>query len=99
MKWNGKSGFALFLIGCGVLIVLNKIGLGFGNLFGLLIPLGMLVLGYIGIKHGKKVIGTILIVLGAIFLLGKLSGLIGLIIAIALIYYGVSVLKKRSNAY
>jgi lia operon protein LiaI len=98
LKLNGKNGFALVLIACGALILLNRIGWGLGHLMGLIVPAAMLIFGYIGLKNGKKWIGGILMFLGAIILFGKLSGFIGLIIAIGLIAYGVSALKK-SSAY
>ncbi|QGQ94622.1 hypothetical protein EHS13_06845 [Paenibacillus psychroresistens] len=96
MELNRKSGFALFLIGCGALMVLDKIGFGLGHLFSLIIPLAMLIFGYIGFKGGKRLFGGVLMFFGAVFLLGKLSGLIGLVIAIGLILYGVSMLRKKA---
>jgi lia operon protein LiaI len=95
MELNRKSGFAIFLIGCGALMVLDKIGFGLGHLFGLIIPLAMLVFGYISFQGGRKIFGGILLVLGAIILFGKLSGLLGLILAIAFIGFGISMLKKN----
>jgi predicted membrane protein len=95
MELNRKSGFALFLIGCGALMVLDKIGFGLGHLFSLILPLAMLIFGYIGFRGGKKILGGILMILGSIILFGKLSGLIGLILAVALIGFGISMLKKK----
>jgi lia operon protein LiaI len=95
MELNRKSGFAIFLIGCGALMVLDRIGFGLGHLFSLIIPLAMLIFGYIGFQGGKKLFGGVLMFFGAIILFGKLSGLIGLVIAIALIAYGISMLKKK----
>jgi hypothetical protein len=96
MELNRKSGFAIFLIGCGALMLLDKIGFGVGHLFSLIIPLAMLVFGYIGFQGGKRIFGGILMGLGAIILFGKLSGLIGLILAIAMVGFGISMLKKRA---
>jgi len=100
MKMNGKKGFALLLIGLGALILLNKAGFLFGHfigsLFGYLFPIAMIFLGYLGIRNGNKLIGWIIAVIGAIMLLGKMSGLIGLLIAIGFIVYGVSILTKRA---
>jgi lia operon protein LiaI len=95
MELNRKSGFALFLIVCGGLMLLDKIGFGLGHLFSYLIPLAMLVFGYIGFQGGRKVFGGILMLVGAMILFGKLSGLFGLIIAVALIAFGISMLKKN----
>jgi lia operon protein LiaI len=96
MELNRKSGFAIFLIGCGALMVLDKIGFGLGHLFSYIIPLAMLIFGYIGFQGGKKVFGGALMVIGGMILFGKLSGLFGLILAIALILYGVSMLKRKA---
>lgn len=96
MELNRKNGFALFLIGCGALIVLDKIGFGLGHLFSYIIPLAMLIFGYIGFQGGKKVFGGALMLVGGMILFGKLSGFFGLILAIALIVYGLSMLKKRA---
>jgi lia operon protein LiaI len=95
MELNRKSGFALFLIGCGALMVLDKIGFGLGHLFSYIIPLAMLIFGYIGFQGGKKIFGGALMLIGAMILFGKLSGLFGLVLAIILIVYGVSMLKRK----
>lgn len=98
MQLNRKTGFALFLIGCGALILLDRLGLGLGNLISFIFPVLLIGFGYIGIKNERKVLGWGLVIVGAIMLLGKLSGLAGLIIAGALIAYGFRILK-RSKAY
>jgi lia operon protein LiaI len=95
MELNRKSGFAIFLIGCGALMVLDRIGFGLGHLFSYIIPLAMLFFGYIGFKSGKKIFGGALMLIGAMILFGKLSGLFGLLLAIVLIVYGISMLKKN----
>jgi len=97
MKLNRNGGFALFLIACGALILLDKVGFGFGWLMGYLIPIAMVGLGFYGMKNGKTFIGLALMVVGAIILLGKFSGIIGVLIAIALIAYGVSRLKNNAT--
>lgn len=96
MKPNGSAGFAILLIACGALILLGKIGFGFGPLLGYLIPAAMVVLGYYRVRQGSRFFGWALLVLGLILLLSKFSTLIGLVIAIAMIGYGVTMLK-RSN--
>ena len=97
MELNRKSGFAFFLIGCGALMVLDKIGFGLGHLFSYIIPLAMLIFGYIGFQGGKRIFGGALMLIGAMILFGKLSGVFGLILAIVLIVYGVSMLRKRRS--
>lgn len=100
MRMDGKKGLAILLMALGVLMLLSKTGIIFGNLFssimGILFPLAIVFLGYLGIKNGRGFIGWILIVIGGLILFVKLSWLIGLIIAIGLIAYGWSMLGKRT---
>lgn len=96
MKSKGNSGFAILLIGFGALILAGKLGFGLGHLMGYVLPLAMMVLGWVGIQRGRTFIGWVLLVLGVIILLGKVSGLIGLIVAIGMIGYGVTMLKKAA---
>lgn len=99
MGINKTNGFALLLIGCGVLILLDKIGFGLGGLLSIIFPIVLIVLGYVGIKHGRGFIGWTLMIFGLIILFGKLTGIIGWLIAIGLIAYGVHMLKKRNSVY
>ncbi len=99
MKLSGNSGFALLLIGFGILILLNQFGLGLGSVMSYLIPIAMAVLGYVGMKNGRTVIGAVLFAFGCFILLGKLSWLFGFIIAIGFIWYGVTMLKRRPKIY
>lgn len=95
---NGKTGFALLLIAFGILLLLNKFGLGLGWLMGYIIPLAMVGIGYIGIKNGNKFFGWLIFIIGLIALLGKFSGIIGFVVAAGLIIYGVSLLKQDRRA-
>ena len=99
MRMNGKTGFALLLIAFGVLLLLNKFGLGLGWLMGYLIPIAMVGIGYVGIKSGSKFFGWLIFVIGLIALIGKFSWLIGIIVAVGLIAYGVSLLKKEKRVF
>lgn len=99
MRLNGNRGLAIFLIGCGALILLDKAGFGLGSLLGYIIPAVIMILGYIGIKNGSKFFGGVFFILGLIILLGMFSGIIGFIIAAGMIFYGVSLLRKRSGAH
>ena len=93
------NGLAVLLIAVGALIILDKVGFGLGSLMSFIIPVALVVLGYISIKNGSKFFGWLLLVIGLICLIGKLSGIIGILIAAGLIYYGVTLLKNRSKAY
>ncbi|NOU93883.1 hypothetical protein GC093_11690 [Paenibacillus sp. LMG 31456] len=99
MKMNRHIGLALLLILLGALILLNKFGVHTGHLMGYLFPVAMIGLGWLGLKNGKSFIGFILIAIGGLTLMVKLSGLIAIVLAIGLIIYGFSLLKKKSNVY
>jgi hypothetical protein len=98
MRLNKHTGIALLMIFFGALILLNKLGfhhLG-GQFLSYLFPIAMIGFGFLGLRNGKTIIGLILIGFGGLALLGKLSGLIGLLLAGGLIWYGVSLIRKKS---
>jgi len=97
MRISGKNGFALLLIACGGLILLGRFGGLFHGLFGLLFPFLLMGLGYLGIKNGRSLIGWTLFAIGFLVLLPRLTWLIGLLIAVGFIIYGISMLTKRSD--
>ncbi len=92
MKWNRNTGLAVALIAVGALILLNRIGL---DVFGWLIPLAMLGLGYYGIRHGRQTIGWIVLTIGLLALVGKLWTIAAFLAPIALIWFGWTMLKRR----
>lgn len=96
MAINKSNGLAIILIVIGALMLLDKIGLGLGAVLGLVFPFLLIGLGVLGIVNGKRWIGWALVIIGSISLLGKLWGLITLIIAILLIVFGIRMLKRRS---
>ncbi|MBO2943920.1 hypothetical protein JJQ72_08010 [Paenibacillus sp. F411] len=99
MRSSRNKGLAVLLIGLGALILLGVFGPLLGWLFSLLIPLVMIGLGYYGIKRGNTLIGWIVMAIGIISLLGKLSWLFGPLLGIALIVWGVSRLKRSRRRY
>jgi hypothetical protein len=99
MKMNRHTGLALLLILIGGFILLNKFGVHTGHLMGYLFPAAMIGLGWLGVKNGKSFIGFVLIAIGGLTLMVKLSGLIAIVLAIGLILYGVSLLTKKSRVY
>ncbi|QCT04218.1 hypothetical protein E6C60_3507 [Paenibacillus algicola] len=99
LRSSRNKGLAVLLIGLGALILLGVFGPLLGWLFSLLIPLVMIGLGYYGIKRGNTLIGWIVMAIGIISLLGKLSWLFGPLLGIALIVWGVSRLKRSRRRY
>ena len=94
---NGKTALGVILVAFGVLIALKLLGITFGPIFGFLFPFVLLLLGYVGMKNGRYWIGIILIAVGAIWLLIRLSGVFFLILAIAAIAIGISMIRGKSR--
>lgn len=100
MRLEKRNGLALVIIGLGILVLFNGFGaisFGLSKLMGYLIPVLVMLLGYVGMKNGKTFIGGAMFVIGLIILLGKLSWLISIIFALAIIAFGFSMLKSKPN--
>ncbi|WP_168121122.1 hypothetical protein [Paenibacillus sp. HB172176] len=94
---NGKTVLGAGLVLIGALVVLRIFNIHVGSIFGALLPFILIGFGIVGWRNNKKLIGGILIVIGALSLLKFLSGIIVLAVAIALIIGGVSMLKKNNR--
>jgi predicted membrane protein len=94
---NGKSVLGALIVIAGSLMVMKIIGINLGWIISLLMPFILIGLGVVGVKNDKKVIGGILIVVGAFMLIGKLAGIIALLLAIGIILWGVSMFKRRKH--
>ncbi|RKP56078.1 hypothetical protein D7Z26_05350 [Cohnella endophytica] len=92
------NGLALLLIGFGGLIILGKLGFGLGFLFGLLIPILIILLGVVAWNNGNRLLGGVIAVVGGFILLGKLSFLFVWAAAIALIVFGISMISRKNNS-
>jgi hypothetical protein len=92
------NGLAVLLIAFGALLILGKLGI-FGFLMGLLIPILIVGLGVMAWNNGRRFLGGVIGLIGALMLIGKLSFLFVWAAAIALIIFGVSmILRRRSGA-
>lgn len=96
---NGKTALGVLLIIAGGLAVLNFFDISLGWIFSLLLPFILIGFGIVGWSNNKKVIGSILIAVGGVMLLGKLGGIIMLLLAIGLIVFGVSMFKGNRKSY
>ncbi|QTH40073.1 hypothetical protein J4772_20860 [Cohnella sp. LGH] len=92
------NGLALLLIVFGGLIILGKLGFGLGWLFGLLVPILLILLGVAVWNNGNKMLGGIIAIVGGFVLLGKMSFVLVWIAAIAAIVLGVSMLGRSNRA-
>ncbi|AJS60102.1 LiaF transmembrane domain-containing protein [Paenibacillus sp. IHBB 10380] len=99
MQTKRGNGLAAVLIFVGALMLLGVFGPLLGRLFGLLFPILMIALGYYGVRRGKVVIGWIILAIGILVLIGKLSWFIGPLLGIILLVYGISLLKKKNTTY
>ncbi|WP_139996109.1 LiaF transmembrane domain-containing protein [Paenibacillus paridis] len=91
---NGKSALGVLLVIVGGIAVLNFVGVHFGAILGFLLPFILIGFGVVGWMNNKKWIGGILAAVGGLMLLGKLGGILVLLLAIGLIVAGVSLFKK-----
>ncbi len=94
---NGKNALGALLVLVGVMAGLKFLGVNFGAILGLLLPLILIGFGVLGWSYNKKWIGGILIALGGLMLLSKLGAILILILAIGLIVAGVSLFKKDNR--
>ncbi|MCQ6559220.1 LiaF transmembrane domain-containing protein [Paenibacillus mendelii] len=94
---NGKSALGAILVVLGGLMVLKFLGISLGWIIGLLMPFILIGLGVVGLKNNSKLIGGILIVIGAFMLLPKVAGLVTLLVAIGVIVWGVSMFKREKR--
>ncbi|GAB7388295.1 hypothetical protein BSNK01_21320 [Bacillaceae bacterium] len=98
MYINKKSAFGLFLICAGAIILLSSLGFDFwGGLMGYLLPILISALGYYGIKKGNRFFGWILFAIGVMMLLGKMTWIVGVLIAIGMMAYGISIWKRQHS--
>lgn len=91
---SGKSILGVLLVVVGGIALLNFVGIHFGAIFGFFLPFILIGFGVVGWMNNKKWIGGILAVIGGFMLLGKLGGILVLLLAIGLIVAGISLFKK-----
>ncbi|TCZ77722.1 hypothetical protein E0485_09580 [Paenibacillus albiflavus] len=96
MRASRNTGVAVALIALGAIILLSRTGFFFGPVMGFILPIIMLGLGYYGIKNGSK-FGWVIAILGGIILFAKLTPLFIMILAVAMVVFGISMLGKKSQ--
>jgi len=97
---NSKgNGMSILLIGLGILVLLGVFGPLLGWLFSLLIPVLIVALGYYGIRRGNTLMGWVVLGIGLVWLMSKLSWVLAPILGIILIVYGVSRMKNGRHRY
>ncbi|WP_410512319.1 hypothetical protein PaeBR_20180 [Paenibacillus sp. BR2-3] len=100
MQKKKGNGLAIVLIVLGAIMLMGIALPLIHGIFRLLFPVLLIVLGYYGIKSGRKVIGWVVLFIGVMSLIAKLSWLIGPLLGVALIVWGILFLKgKRRSTY
>lgn len=99
MNLKKGNGLAVVLIAIGALMLLGVFGPLLGKLLGLVFPIILIALGYYGVRRGKVLIGWIILVIGVLSLIAKLSWILGPLLGIAIIVFGVSLFKKKRSTY
>lgn len=99
MNFKKGNGLAVVLIAIGALMLLGVFGPLLGKLLGLVFPIILIALGYYGVRRGKVLIGWIILVIGVLSLIAKLSWILGPLLGIAIIVFGVSLFKKKRSTY
>lgn len=99
MRNSRGNGMSVLLIGLGILVLLGVFGPLLGWLFSLLIPVLIIALGYYGIRRGNTLMGWVVLGIGVVWLMSKLSWVLAPILGIILIVYGVSRMKNGRHRY
>ncbi|WP_238655439.1 LiaF transmembrane domain-containing protein [Paenibacillus piscarius] len=100
MQSNKGNGLAIALIVIGAVMLLGVLPHLIHGIFGILFPVLLVVLGYYGIRSGRKIIGWVVMFIGIMTLISKLSWIIGPLLGVALVVWGISVLRgKQSRTY
>lgn len=99
IKLDNKKVLSISLIAIGILIALDFMGIHLGwiirDIIKFLVPFVFIGFGVLAWKYNRRGLGIVLAVIGGFILLGHLSGLITLLIAIALIVWGVTMFKGK----
>jgi len=81
------------------LLLLKFFNFSLGSIVASLLPFIVLGCGIVGLLNGKKLIGSVLIIVGGFWGLSFLGKWLLLLIAAALIYIGVTTLKNNKKTY
>lgn len=99
---SGKVLLGIILLLVGGLMFLDQFGIHLGDLLGILLPAAILVYGARKVlqaeSSGKRVWGIFLFLFGLLALFGKLHLLFGSFLAIAVIYLGYRLIRRKPVA-
>ncbi|HIW32279.1 MAG TPA: hypothetical protein IAA29_05780 [Candidatus Paenibacillus intestinavium] len=92
---NGKSLLGIICIVIGGILALKFFNILLGPIIGFLLPFILIACGFYALKNGKKIIGSLFLIIGFVLLFGNLGSIITLILAIVLIVGGISFIKGK----
>jgi len=92
---NSKSLLGIICIVIGGILALKFFNILLGPIIAFLLPFILIACGFIGLKNGKKIIGSLFLIIGFVMLLGELGSILTLVLAIVLIVGGISVIKGK----
>jgi lia operon protein LiaI len=94
---SGKVLLGLVLLLVGTLVILDQLGIDGGDLFGILIPAVIMIYGAKKVVRGSgsKFWGVLVFLFGLLMLIGKLDLLFTNLLAIAIIYLGYRLIRRR----
>lgn len=90
---NNKSLLGIICIAIGGILALNLLGVILGPIIALLLPILLIVCGVVGLRNGKTFIGSLLLIVGFVFLLGQLGTILKIILVVVLIAIGIAAVK------
>lgn len=90
---NNKSLLGIICIAIGGILALNLLGVILGPIIALLLPIFLIVCGVVGLRNGKTFIGSLLLIVGFVFLLGQLGTILKIILVVVLIAIGIAAVK------
>lgn len=90
-----RTWLGILLAVLGLWILLPIIGVTIGWLFSLLFPLLLVGIGVIGWRNNNRVIGGAFMAVGGLLLIAKLSKVIFFILAVLLIFWGISLFRGK----
>ncbi|MBO8164622.1 MAG: hypothetical protein H0Z34_12985 [Brevibacillus sp.] len=97
---SGKVLLGLVLLVVGALLLLDLVGIDTGDIIRLLIPAAIMVYGAKRVisaeSTGKRVWGICAFLFGLLMLIGKLELLFSSLLAVAVIYLGIRLLRRQS---
>src|SRR5699024_7913528 len=97
MSSLGKIIGGMLLLAIGASIFFGVFGIQIGGLISFAIAIALVVIGLKQLKEGHQVFGIIVLIVGAMMLIGSIPFLISLVIAGVCIYFGWKLLKGHDN--